>query len=175
MLEPQASRNLFLGRMDCRWFEQNMCKNATAFLRFARNLGGDDPSVLELALEAWDSADSSASEHNLRKVLDCLEVPLLKTRQKLSLGLTVSLCMVALISYYHAIKTMVFTDHLRSNPWQLTIAKRELKSREQALRAIFNLVKSSDRDGYQHQIRQAVGADSDKGTVHLPYSMWLTC
>ena len=67
------------------------------FLDFARGFHGQHCYIVGVALQAYDSLDDDQRRHHLRKVLDTLEVAIL-TKQKLSAGLILSLCLVALSS-----------------------------------------------------------------------------
>ena len=139
--------------------------NINSFLASAFDFHGDDSSVLELAVAAFKSAGSIDSEQNLEKVLDALEIPLLKIRQKLSLGSLMSLCLVALLSYVCAEWTL---QHY-------ALSERRLDEQAFALKALFSLIRSSEADEYLRHIQEEAGVRVVSGIWCLPCGESSTC
>lgn len=151
---------------------EELCYNtltvpAKMFLENVRGLPVVDQNILDLALQAYDLARSSACEGKMREVLKALETALLKNKKNLSDGLTYSLCVIASVSKVDA-AVLVWRTHRNSE--DLKLVDTQLKERESALEALFSLVKPSQKEDRLLCIQQAAGVEVDQGTMgYLPY------
>ncbi|CAF9908526.1 MAG: hypothetical protein ALECFALPRED_004665 [Alectoria fallacina] len=128
---------------------------------FFKTVGGssvDDKATLDLALQAHNSARSSASEGKLRKVLKALETALLKDKNSLSDGLTYSLCILAFVSNIDA-KILVWRTQRKCEDSKLVDTK--IKERESALEALFSPIKPSQKRDCLLLIQGAAGVEVD--------------
>ena len=136
-------------------FEEILTDNGRKFLEFVQGFQGNDKTTVDLAFRSYDSAASSGCAENLHKVLDALEIALFKNKQKLSDGLTFSLCLVAFISRAFAEgrwrpQLSVVTQKIGFEAIQAVMREREL-----AVEALFSLVKATGREDCLFQIYKA--------------------
>ena len=144
------------GLTKCKEFEEVLTDSGRKFLEFVQGFQGNDKTTVDLALQSYDSAASSGCAKNLHKVLDTLETALFKNKQKLSDGLTFSLCLVAFIS-------RAFAEGPRWRPQLSAVTQKidfeatqgVMRERELAVEALFSLVKATGREDCLLQICKA--------------------
>ena len=146
-------------------YSSGLISRITLLLGSAHGFRGDDSSVLEPAVAAFRLAGSIDSEQNLEKVLDALEISLLKTRQKLSLGLVMSLCFVALLSYVCAGWT------LQHRP----LSEGRLDEQAFALKALCSLIRPSEVDEYLRYLQEEAGVRIVSGIWYSTWDKSSTC
>ena len=146
-----------------------MTHSVKRFLQCARDFRGEDSPVLNSALEAYDSEIWDFPK--LEIVLVSLEAALLKSKRDLSPSLFFSLCLVAVISDLHRQCGIAKTKETM-HPLEGAQTEEMLRQRGLALKALFGLVKPSERERWLSFIKKSISVIDDTGTYTIrPYQV----
>ena len=134
-------------------FQPNIMK----FVRHAQEYQGEHQETLQKALRLYQHLGGSnpvdvKRNEDLIQVLEVLETTLLKTRttkERLSVGLADSLCMIGIISQLYGYMITAFPDRV------VNIREKQVQ-RVLTLEAMFTLIKATEKDEYLHNIERSI-------------------
>lgn len=155
-------------------WEEVVSGAAKQFLENARVFKDDDRAILDLSIQSYDHLAATDLENKLRRVMDYLEISLLKCKQPFSNGLLFSLCIVALISRAFAENLQRhLRDSLARDDTNARLKFKLAEERASALVALFGLIKFSSRKEANPlmPVYKAAGKEPDIGKVVLPASI----
>lgn len=132
---------------------------ADTIVNLGKNFQGENREGVNSALLLLQLSTMSDADYKMRTILELLESVLLKNRQNWSDSLSLILCLLVLASRYYA-ERAIRGSHVHKHLCVQLMNKREI-----ALKAIFALIKTSDRKTYLHWIKDTAGTMTVTGKI----------
>ena len=146
-------------------YDSDLTIAAKIFMKNVRNYEGDDRLTLELTLQIYNEPSEGVSKNKMRSVMNDLEASFMKNKSPVSDGLIFSLCIITLVSRAFAENYMRKSNHDNSS---YVVEATAFGRRQDALTAMFSLIKTADRKGLSlmEKIRIAADLNATTGEFH---------